>query len=78
MAPEPFFGADRLDKILAQTCLSLYPKVLQAIYRDTRPKLDLNGIIGDDHWRYEELPTTLETSDRLSKAQLARLVKWKM
>lgn len=48
------------------------------MYTESRPKLDLKDIATDDEWRYEELPRAVELSGSLSKAQLVRLVKWKM
>jgi len=67
-----------IHRPVAQRCLSLYSVVRDSVYTESRPKLDLKDIAADDEWRYEELPSAVELSGRLSKAQLVRLVKWKM
>lgn len=72
----------RINSGLVHGCLTLYPTVLERVYKTLRPKLDLREILADDGWRYQELPAALSGSkgagDGLSKDQLARLVKWKM
>lgn len=59
-------------------CLTLYEGVRDKRYAETRPKLKLDEIKKDDDWRYNELPNEAAEAGCLTKAQLARLVKWKM
>ena len=67
-----------LNRAVAEKCLKLYPDVRDAVYIETRPRLNLKELIEDDAWRYGELPNTTRSHEGLSKVQLARLVKWKM
>lgn len=66
------------NKSLVDTCLEKYPSILEDVYKETRPKAKLKDIVNDDIWRYEELPVAVKAAGKLSKEQLARLVKWKM
>lgn len=78
MTLRPLLEGDYINQALAQTCLQKYIAVRDDVYKETRPKLNLNDIVEDDVWRYEKLPEALRPGEGLSKAQLARLVKWKM
>lgn len=78
MTSEPFLDVACINQAVAGKCLSFYGVVRDSVYAESRPKLDLKDIVEDDRWRYEELPRALESTESLSKAQLARLVKWKM
>lgn len=78
MAPRPFLDEASINQTVAEKCLDLYSVIRDLVYTASRPKLHLNDIVEDDTWRYEELPKALKFSESLSKAQLARLVMWKM
>ena len=81
---------DPLDP--AQTSLGLfhrllraYEEVVKAVYgKKIKDGKRLEQALKDDVWRYEELPTQLggdrlvEASNNLDKAQVERLVQWKM
>lgn len=79
MSPSPpaiAFSDLTLDNL--KPYLAIYPKVVERVYKATRPKLNQTEILDNDKWRYEELPGTLGPGVALDKDQLARLVKWKM
>jgi len=78
MTSELFLDPASINQAVAEKCLALYGALRDSVYRASRPKLDLKDIVEDDTWRYEELPRALESGESLSKAQLARLVRWKM
>lgn len=63
-----------------QSCVKLYPTVLERVYKVTRPKSNLEEFLEDDRWRYEVLPKDVEKEGgrALTKEELQRLVKWKM
>lgn len=78
MTSKPFLDAELIDRALVEECLKLYPVLVRSVYTESRPKSNLSDIIEDDVWRYEMLPKELNSKGSMTKAQLARLVKWKM
>ena len=77
-ARSSFIDFRLINKSLAERCVAVYPGVLKDVYKETRPKLDQASILGDDTWRFEELPLSVQQAGKLTKEELARLVKWKM
>lgn len=79
MSPSaPHIAFEDLTSANLKPYLAVYPKVVERVYKATRPKLNQTEILDNDVWRYEELPSTLGPGVALEKEQLARLVKWKM
>ena len=77
MADQPFIQKDALTTTTVEKCLELYPKVVGAVYRETRPKIDTLRLLETDQWRYD-LPRHVYYGEGLSKKELLRLVQWKM
>lgn len=60
-----------------QKCVEVYPDIVRAVYKATRPKLNQAQILENDRWRYD-LSAETEPSGGISKDELTRLVQWKM
>ena len=71
-------GPENVDDKVVERCSQLYTDVLKKVYQQTRPKADQDKILSDDTWRYALLHADANSAQSLSKAQVARLVQWKM
>ena len=86
MAPSPFV----ISKSAFQQAVSLYPSLAERVYASKLKKdpKNVTQAIERDHWRFEELPTSVkerrerlkegDTGVGLTKDEVERLVQWKM